>query len=36
MFIDRPFEVEREKNVFIEVEKIVERIVDKIVEVPRF
>lgn len=31
MYIDRPFEVEKEKNVFIEVEKIVEKIVDKIV-----
>lgn len=35
VFQDRPFEVPIEKNVFIEVEKIVEKVVDKLVEVPK-
>lgn len=36
MIQDRIVEIEVEKNVYIEVEKIVEKIVDKLVEVPRY
>ena len=36
MIQDRVVEIEVPKNVYIEVEKIVERIVDKLVEVPKY
>lgn len=36
MFQDKIVEVEVSKNVYVEVEKIVEKIVDKLVEVPRY
>jgi hypothetical protein len=36
MIQDRPVEFEVPKNVYIEVEKIVEKFVDKLVEVPKY
>jgi hypothetical protein len=35
VFREVPHEIDRQKNVFIEVEKVIERLVDKLVEVPR-
>ena len=35
MIQDKIVEVEVPKNVYVEVEKIVERVVDKLVEVPK-
>ena len=35
VFQDRVVEFEVEKNVFIEVERVIDRIVDKLVEVPK-
>ena len=36
MIQDKIVEVEVFKNVYVEVEKIVERVVDKLVEVPKY
>lgn len=36
MIQDKVVEIEVPKNVYIEVEKIVEKIVDKLVEVPKY
>lgn len=36
MIQDRVVEVEVPKNVYVEVERIVERVVDKLVEVPKY